>query len=236
MKKGFTLAEVLITLGIVGIVAVLTIPSVMKNYKNRLYTAQLEKVYAQLNEATLAIMNDERVDSFYETKANGTDKCTDNNKQNCTGGLPYFLSTYIEPVKKNCAKGDNDEICVAGGTTSSYKYIDGSDAGGIGSGTYCIQLASGAAICGFHNPGNKCTSLVVDVNGQAAPNIVGRDVFSMDIHKNGSISDYSSGCADNNFGCTADRCNAGGGSGNGIFSSACGCLNAVVQAGWKMKY
>ena len=45
MKQGFTLSEVLITLGIVGIVAVLTIPGVMKNYKNRLYTAQLEKVY-----------------------------------------------------------------------------------------------------------------------------------------------------------------------------------------------
>ena len=47
MKQGFTLSEVLITLGIVGIVAVLTIPGVMKNYKNRLYTAQLEKVYSQ---------------------------------------------------------------------------------------------------------------------------------------------------------------------------------------------
>ena len=31
MKQGFTLSEVLITLGIVGIVAVLTIPGVMKN-------------------------------------------------------------------------------------------------------------------------------------------------------------------------------------------------------------
>ena len=36
-KFGFTLSEVLITLGIVGIVAALTIPAIMKNYKNRLY-------------------------------------------------------------------------------------------------------------------------------------------------------------------------------------------------------
>ena len=35
-KKGFTLSEVLITLGVIGIVAVLTIPGVMKNYQNRL--------------------------------------------------------------------------------------------------------------------------------------------------------------------------------------------------------
>ena len=234
MNKGFTLAEVLITLGIVGIVAVLTIPSVMKDYKNRLYTAQLEKVYAQINNATQAIMHDENVDNFYETKANGVDKFTDSTKQTCTGGLPYFLSNYFEAVKKNCATGNADELCVAGSSTSSYKYIDGSNAGGISTGTYCIQLASGAAICGFHNPGNNCTSLVVDVNGQAPPNIAGRDLFSMDIHKDGSLSDYSSGCSDNNFGCTADRCNAGGG--NGVYESACGCITAVIEAGWKMEY
>lgn len=43
-KFGFTLSEVLITLGIIGIVAVLTIPAVMKNYRNRLYVAQLQKL------------------------------------------------------------------------------------------------------------------------------------------------------------------------------------------------
>ena len=48
MKKGFTLSEVLITLGIVGVVAVLTVPGVMKNYKSRLYTAQLQKPMPKL--------------------------------------------------------------------------------------------------------------------------------------------------------------------------------------------
>ena len=33
-KFAFTLSEVLITLGVVGVVAVLTIPGVMKNYQN----------------------------------------------------------------------------------------------------------------------------------------------------------------------------------------------------------
>ena len=59
MKRGFTLSEVLITLGIVGVVAVLTVPSVMKNYRNRLYVSQLQKVYSQISEATVAIMRDE---------------------------------------------------------------------------------------------------------------------------------------------------------------------------------
>ena len=33
MQKGFTLAEILITLGIVGIVAALTIPTLISNYQ-----------------------------------------------------------------------------------------------------------------------------------------------------------------------------------------------------------
>lgn len=36
MKKAFTLAEVLITLGIIGVVAALTMPSVINSTKNRL--------------------------------------------------------------------------------------------------------------------------------------------------------------------------------------------------------
>ncbi len=232
MKKGFTLAEVLITLGIVGIVAVLTIPSVMKNYKNRLYTSQLEKVYAQIVDATKSIMSDEHVDNFYETKVVGTCGQGITDKSKCTGGPEYFLNTYFKTVKTDCAGGDDDEKCVP---TSTYKYIDGTDATTIPTNYYCVQLVSGAVICA-NNTIAKCTSVLVDVNGQAEPNIVGRDLFSMDIHKNGSLSDYDSGCGDNSIGCAADRCNAGGGSGNGIFSSACGCLNAVVQAGWKMKY
>ena len=39
----FTLAEVLITLGIIGIVAALTLPSLINNYKNKAYVNQLKK-------------------------------------------------------------------------------------------------------------------------------------------------------------------------------------------------
>ena len=39
IKNGFTLAEVLITLGIIGIVAAMTLPSVIADYKKKLFTA-----------------------------------------------------------------------------------------------------------------------------------------------------------------------------------------------------
>jgi len=45
LKKGFTLSEVLITLGIVGVVASMTIPAVIRKYRENTTVAQLQKQY-----------------------------------------------------------------------------------------------------------------------------------------------------------------------------------------------
>jgi prepilin-type N-terminal cleavage/methylation domain-containing protein len=231
MKKGFTLAEVLITLGIVGVVAVLTVPSVMKNYKNRLYVAQFEKIYSQLTDATQAIMNSEHVDNFYETTAGQTQSCSDANSGKCEAGLGYFLNNYFKVVKKNCLSSDKSG-CMSS-NSSVYKTVSGLALGGV-SANYCVQTVSGAAICGFYNSANTCMSLVVDVNGMAEPNIAGRDVFSMDVHKDGSLSDYQSGCVDKSYGCAASACTTR--SSVGLYDGACGCTANVIEAGWKMNY
>ncbi|MBO8430376.1 type II secretion system protein, partial [Spirochaetes bacterium] len=50
MKAAFTLAEVLITLGIIGVVAAMTLPSVINKTRNKeLHTAFL-KTYSELNQ------------------------------------------------------------------------------------------------------------------------------------------------------------------------------------------
>ena len=51
MKRGFTLSEVLITLAIIGIVAALTIPSVISNYQQQEFKTGLKKAVSVLNEA-----------------------------------------------------------------------------------------------------------------------------------------------------------------------------------------
>ena len=50
-KSAFTLAEVLITLGIIGVVAALTIPNVVSNYKKKVVETRLAKLYSVLNQA-----------------------------------------------------------------------------------------------------------------------------------------------------------------------------------------
>ena len=47
----FTLAEVLITLGIIGIVAAMTLPSVINKIQNKDKTARLKKFYSSINQA-----------------------------------------------------------------------------------------------------------------------------------------------------------------------------------------
>ena len=55
MKKrfGFTLAEVLITLGIIGVVAAMTIPTLIANTNSAKFSSQYKKTLATLNQASL---------------------------------------------------------------------------------------------------------------------------------------------------------------------------------------
>lgn len=48
---GFTLAEVLITLGIIGVVAALTIPTLITNYKKKEYSVRLKRFYSTMLQA-----------------------------------------------------------------------------------------------------------------------------------------------------------------------------------------
>ena len=52
MKRyGFTLAEVLITLGVIGVVSAITIPTLIQSYRNHVVETRLKKVYSVMNQA-----------------------------------------------------------------------------------------------------------------------------------------------------------------------------------------
>src|SRR5574344_1363304 len=57
-KFAFTLAEVLIVLGIIGVVAALTIPNLIKHTQEQETVSQLQKVYTTLSEAYKSAEND----------------------------------------------------------------------------------------------------------------------------------------------------------------------------------
>ena len=54
----FTLAEVLVTLGIIGVVSAMTVPTLMQNHQRKTYVTQLHKVYNEMQQAFLQEITD----------------------------------------------------------------------------------------------------------------------------------------------------------------------------------
>ena len=57
-RLGFTLAEVLVTLGIIGVVSAMTVPALMQNHQRKTYVTQLHKVYNEMSQAFVQYQND----------------------------------------------------------------------------------------------------------------------------------------------------------------------------------
>lgn len=60
-KFGFTLAEVLITLGIIGVVAAMTMPALIVNYQKQVAATRLEKFYTVMMQAVMRWENEEGI-------------------------------------------------------------------------------------------------------------------------------------------------------------------------------
>ena len=66
-KQGFTLAEVLITLGIVGVVAALTAPALVMSSRNEANAARLSTVVSNMENAFQTAIAQEGADNLYGT-------------------------------------------------------------------------------------------------------------------------------------------------------------------------
>lgn len=222
MKKAFSLAEVLLALAIVGIIAALAIPVFYNSYSERVLETKLKKTCTQIMTATKEIMSDERSEDtellvgdsgdiigFYYTSAFAK-------TSNSTQGVKYFLDNYFKTSRKDCGPNGSKE-CV--GTT--YKSTENKDLGAIPSNYYCIKTANSAAICMARI--DDIMKVIVDINAADSPNVTGVDTFAMYISNNGDLKDIDSNTA---------NCNKGGSA--TVYAYAAGCFAKVVENGWKM--
>ena len=89
-RFGFTLAEVLITLGIIGVVAAMTIPTLISNTNGAQFKSAYKKALSSLNQAVL--MNVAMEDTDFSTLvADGEDKATDTK-----GSLGAMLEQHLQ--------------------------------------------------------------------------------------------------------------------------------------------
>ena len=193
IKYGFTLAEVLITLVIIGVIAAMTIPSVINNTKKHEYVSGLKKAYSTLKSATNQIMVEEGsprgdaggwalypqgVYNLYKNHLSIAKDC--GNGRGCVDQLSTHGTGHVNGFKAlsgNSYAGNNCEL-----DTGFYKFI-------LADGTQVIINDGSYPACdhGSTNTGSygMCSAIFVDVNGEKGPNTWGRDVFYFAIKEDG---------------------------------------------------
>ena len=228
----FTLAEVLVTLGIIGVVSAMTLPTLIKNHQRQVYVTQLQKVVNELSQAAEKAIQENNAISLDETKYN----------YNNANAARDFLNDNFK-IANNC--GTDLTPCFA----DSYKRLDGT-AFALQNPLAAVSLASGASVSIYNNcleyeapeywtNSNGIRYLIegdhgylefqVDVNGAQGPNILGRDLFYMELYSDGKVAEsYDGDGRDTDW--SLEACQEGG------FGYGVGCLTQIMNDGWKMDY
>ena len=180
-RPAFTLAEVLITLGIVGIVAAMTLPSIIGSYQKKQTAMQLKKVYTILQQAT------QRAEADFESVE----------YWNFNTSPIAFSNLYIKPYYKIIQDYDNTTF------PADYKIFCNSsntkDCMGYGAFRDSSRfIITDGTLLAFHsyitqNSENGGVTIIIDINGFKKPNRYGRDVFMFTIQPKGGVLPYGVG-------------------------------------------
>lgn len=179
--KAFTLAEIIITMGIVGVIAALTVPDLVNDYQNKAMALKIRKFSVELNEAVELYLTDKGKSSLSATGI-------------YTNVTDFFNNTYFS-IAKPCATAAG---CFA---SENYYSMDQTKNSSFSCDGGAYMLSSSVTICPVVEiktkpplrPGGVALllppSLVlyVDINGQDPPNIGGRDMFKLKISDNGEV-------------------------------------------------
>lgn len=170
----FTLAEVLIVVGIIGIIAEFTIPNLIVNYQKEQTATQLKKAYSEISQVFLSSTAE---NGFPQTWDWGTTYTEDANTK--------FIETYILPhffVVQNC--GFN----TTGSCTRGKKYYLNKSVSDFPG--YQIKLKDGTVLniwLDGNSSGGMPPNLLeffIDLNGEKPPNTWGKDIFIIIFKKN----------------------------------------------------
>ncbi len=179
MKKAFTLAEVLITLGIIGVVVALTLPVIVQNHIKETTVKKIQQnfsLFEQINK--IGLIDNE---TFYDWDASVDRGVIAEN----------FVKEFLIPntkIMKNCGFDRN-----GGCFPKKIYYLNGEELANstnnisqylvLGNGT-CIYLNAQTA----SPEGGNLIAAVMDTNGFSGPNRVGRDIFEFKIGKDGIVT------------------------------------------------
>ena len=159
---GFTLAEILLTLLIIGVVAALTIPTLITNLNDMQFRSAWKKNYSRISEA---------IDQIKEQEV-----LSNQELNNLLRNTDFFNTTFAEKYRVMFEPGYNHSFFYP------IKYLNGTDAGEMAqdySGMFA--LIDGTIIVDKMSANDE---IFIDVNGGKGPNIIGRDIFLIAVNEN----------------------------------------------------
>ena len=166
-KVAFTLAEVLITLGIIGVVAALTLPSVMNKYRSFVLEQQFKKSYSNLSQTIINMKRDSGLEHLRDNYVH----YAPNSGYDSTLVRAFYDSfdSNIAPVDK--LKKIYPVTNYSGTGTSATDY-------GYDWPRALFVLADGSSVGRLVN--NGCLCFWIDTNGPyKKPNRYGFDIFEL---------------------------------------------------------
>ena len=186
VKAAFTLAEVLITLAIIGVVAAMTIPTLVANYQNKTWSTSASVFERKLEEA-LKTMNTQQSLAGYKNTADFVAELGKHFKINKVCQNSDIKSCFNENITWeiiDISSGSKSEkIVMPEIKTAADLGQDDWDSEALG-----VQFANGTTGIIAYNPdcneqpytntftGTSCISLIYDTNGFKSPNTYTKDV------------------------------------------------------------
>ena len=165
-KSAFTLAEVLITLGIIGVVAALTLPSVINKYRSFVLEQQFKKSYSNLSQTIINMKRDTGIENLRDYYY-GYNSSLGRHDTSLLGRFYSDFDSHIAPVDK--LKKIYPVTNYSGTGTSAADY-------GEDWPKATIILKDGSSVGRYVN--NGCLRFWIDSNGPyKKPNRYGFDIF-----------------------------------------------------------
>jgi len=181
MKKGFTLAEVLITISIIGIVAALTMPSLMGNHRKKELESRFKKAHAITESAILRMSTDYPYINVAFCGSAGADRT--NNK------FIQAFSKYFNITASDYTDSGRDLTTLGYKQTAFYQSGPGKitfNADSHNNGAVWLNNGMMIASAGCWWAIDK-VDFIIDTNGRKGPNKTGYDVFYFQIGPNNEL-------------------------------------------------
>ena len=159
-KRAFTLSETLITIGIIGIVAAITIPVLVTNYQKQQTVTRLKQAYSILSNAYKASIEDNGDPGgwTYMIKPG----------EYGASSKAFFFNYFNDYLKISDYCGIKHTENRTGACAKIFTYGDSS--------AYSVILLNGIAFT-FRCDGTTNAEIQIDINGPQGPNRSGRDAF-----------------------------------------------------------